>query len=117
MQYRRPVGAGPSSKTWPRWELPAVDRTSVRVIPSVSSVVDTTCPLSIGRVKLGQPVPDSNLVERAEERLAGCDVDIDAVGVVVPEFVLEWRLGRIVLGHHLELDRGQLAAGVRRPVV
>ncbi len=61
MQYRRPVGAGPSSKTCPRCELPPVDRTSVRAIPSVTSVFETTRPSSMGRLKLGQPVPDSNL--------------------------------------------------------
>ncbi len=30
MQYLRPVGGGPSVKTWPRWESPCVLRTSTR---------------------------------------------------------------------------------------
>src|ERR1019366_5476827 len=30
MQYRRPVGLGPSSKTWPRWASHLEQRTSVR---------------------------------------------------------------------------------------
>ncbi len=56
-----PVGAGPSSKTWPRCESPLLERTSVRSMPSVPSDLETTWPSSMGRVKLGQPVPDSNL--------------------------------------------------------
>src|SRR5215212_3819062 len=61
MQYRRPVGCGPSSKTCPRWESACLERTSVRDIQSFLSVFSTTLLLSSGRVKLGQPVPDSNL--------------------------------------------------------
>ena len=61
MQYRWWVGAGPSSNTWPRWDAPACDRTSVRRIPCEASVSSTTRPFSTGRVKLGHPVPDSNL--------------------------------------------------------
>src|SRR5579871_6897382 len=61
MQYRFPVGAGPSSKTWPKWDPPARDRTSVRDIPKLSSAAVSTLLASIGLVKLGQPVPESNL--------------------------------------------------------
>ncbi len=61
MQYRSPVGLGPSSKTCPRCEAPAFDLTSVRVMPSVRSLCSTTRPGSTGRVKLGHPVPESNL--------------------------------------------------------
>src|SRR5439155_14443009 len=39
------------------------------------------------------------LVERAEERLAGGDVDVDARLLAVPEGVVERRLGGLVLGH------------------
>ena len=39
MQYRRPVGAGPSSKTWPRWESASRERTSVRRMKSTRSVL------------------------------------------------------------------------------
>src|SRR5712692_349309 len=39
------------------------------------------------------------LVERAEERLAGDDVDVDAGPVVVPVLVAEGRLRALVLGH------------------
>ena len=48
-------------------------------------------------MKLGQPVPESNLSSRAEERLAGGDVDVEAGLVVVPELVVERRLGGVVL--------------------
>jgi len=30
MQWRWPVGSGPSSKTWPRWALQRLQSTSVR---------------------------------------------------------------------------------------
>src|SRR5690554_6482398 len=33
MQYRRPVGAGPSGKTWPRWPPQLAHLTSVRTMP------------------------------------------------------------------------------------
>ncbi len=60
--FGRPgVGAGPSENRWPRWESPARDRTSVRSIPSDASLRVAIWPASIGRVKLGQPVPESNL--------------------------------------------------------
>jgi hypothetical protein len=37
MQKRFPVGAGPSSKTWPRWALQRPQTTSVRSIPNEES--------------------------------------------------------------------------------
>jgi len=33
MQYRNPVGFGPSSKTWPRWPSQLQQTTSVRCMP------------------------------------------------------------------------------------
>ena len=33
MQYRRPVGLGPSVNTWPRWESHRLHNTSVRIMP------------------------------------------------------------------------------------
>ena len=42
MQYRSPVGRGPSSKTWPRCPLQRAQWTSVRSIPRVRSVVVST---------------------------------------------------------------------------
>src|SRR5882762_2016939 len=49
------------------------------------------------------------LVERAEERLAGHDVHVDPRLMVVPVLVVERRLGGLVLGH-LVLPRRQRAA-------
>src|SRR4051794_9476476 len=60
MQYRSPVGGGPSGKTWPRWPPQRAQWTSVRVWKKLRS---TEVPMwlgSIGAQKLGQPVPESN---------------------------------------------------------
>src|SRR5439155_11512568 len=64
------------------------------------------------------------LVERAEERLAGGDVDVDARLLAVPEGVVERRLGGLVLGHLVlllgerlvELRVAGLAVGLHRLV-
>src|SRR5665213_2532003 len=56
-----PVGAGPSSKTWPRWAPSTLQWTSSRTMPGDESVWSTTKSGSIGFVKLGQPVPLLNL--------------------------------------------------------
>ena len=60
MQYRSPVGGGPSLKTWPRWEPQRRQVTSVRIMKwvrsSCSAIVLPFTP-SIGAVKLGQPQP------------------------------------------------------------
>ena len=62
MQYRRPPPSlGPSVNTWPRWLSPLAERTSVRIIRWEKSRFSMTLPLSTGLVKLGQPVPLSNL--------------------------------------------------------
>src|SRR5579859_2234281 len=62
MQYRNPVGAGPSSNTCPRCASHLAQRTSVRTIPYFVSRCSTTPPPSAGWVKLGQPVPELNFV-------------------------------------------------------
>ena len=62
MQYRRPVGAGPSSKTWPRWAPQWLHTTSLRTMNRLRSASVLTFWSSCGRVKLGQPVPESNLL-------------------------------------------------------
>src|SRR5271157_2867601 len=62
MQKRRPVGLGPSSKTWPRCASHSVHSTSLRVMPKLRSVFRFTFCFAIGSQKLGQPVPESNLV-------------------------------------------------------
>ena len=61
MQYRRLVGGGPSSKRWPRWLPQRRQCTSVRTIMKLVSLPVSTASGS-GFQKLGQPVPESNLV-------------------------------------------------------
>src|SRR6516165_4587861 len=54
MQYRRPVGSGPSLKTWPRWPLHFEHNTSVRIMPWLRSDSSSTWLSAAGCVKLGQ---------------------------------------------------------------
>jgi hypothetical protein len=56
-----PVGCGPSSNRCPRCESACDERTSVRSMNSDVSVFVFTFAGSSGCVKLGQPVPESNL--------------------------------------------------------
>src|ERR1700733_1842754 len=65
MQYRGPVGAGPSSNTWPRWLPHRRHRTSTRTMPWDRSSTSSTASATSGSVKLGQPLPDSNLVSES----------------------------------------------------
>ena len=48
MQKRSPVGAGPSLNTWPRCEPQVLQRTSMRVMPWLRSVMRSTTVLLIG---------------------------------------------------------------------
>lgn len=61
MQYRWPVGCGPSLKTCPRWPSQSEHRTSVRTMKKDLSLCSVTEEGSTGWKKLGQPVPLSNL--------------------------------------------------------
>ena len=69
MQNRWPVGSGPSSKTCPRWEPQRAQTTSVRRIIRLLSGRVSTASLSAGSKKLGQPVPESNLVSALNSSL------------------------------------------------
>src|SRR6478735_2068664 len=60
MQYLKCVGGGPSGKTWPRWLPQRLQCTSVRRMKNAVSV-DSPIEPSMGTLKLGQPVPLSNL--------------------------------------------------------
>ena len=60
MQYLRPVGSGPSSKTCPRCPPHVAHVASVRVMKMERSVSVATAAGFAGAKKLGQPVPDSN---------------------------------------------------------
>ncbi len=61
MQYRSPVGAGPSGNTWPRWAPHCAHTVSVRTMPWLRSVISRMAP-GLAWEKLGQPQPASNLV-------------------------------------------------------
>src|SRR3989454_7795509 len=61
-QYRSPVGWGPSSKTWPRWPPHCLHRISTLFMKRLRSDFSSTFSFSAGDQKLGQPVPESNLV-------------------------------------------------------
>src|ERR1051325_2307629 len=61
MQYRKPVGAGPSSKTWPRCASHSLHRTSMRRMKRLRSLRSSMGAPSAGFQKLGHPVPESNL--------------------------------------------------------
>src|SRR3989344_9295761 len=62
MQYRFPVGLGPSSKTCPRCPPHFLHRTSVRLIKWLVSDFFSTASSETGFQKLGHPVPESNFV-------------------------------------------------------
>src|SRR5580698_2857633 len=62
MQYRSPVGGGPSSNTCPRCPSHSRQLTAVRTSIRLPSTLFTTFSFAIGSQKLGQPVPESNLV-------------------------------------------------------
>ena len=60
MQYRNPVGWGPSVKTCPRCPSHNRQLTAVRTTIRLPSGDSTTFSAAIGSQKLGQPVPESN---------------------------------------------------------
>ena len=49
MQKRRPVGAGPSGNTWPRWASQAAHSTSIRRMKSELSSRVATASVEMGR--------------------------------------------------------------------
>src|SRR5512143_1647795 len=61
MQYLSPVGGGPSVNTWPRCASQRAQSTSVRRVNMLQSSLVVMFSFATGLVKLGQPVPDSNL--------------------------------------------------------
>ena len=68
MQYRRPVGAGPSSNTWPKWPSHAAQTTSMRRMPWLRSMRASTAVSPAGWKKLGQPLLLLNLVPESNSR-------------------------------------------------
>jgi len=69
MQNRFPVGAGPSSKTWPRWPPHVAQRTSVRIMPWLASTSVSTLSSEAGSTKLGQPEPEWNFASERNNSL------------------------------------------------
>ena len=62
MQKRNPVGSGPSLKTCPRWPPQRAHFTSVRSMPSETSVFSTTFSFAAGAEKLATRCRDSDFV-------------------------------------------------------
>ena len=107
MQYRSPVGLGPSGNRWPRWESPCLLRTSTRTIPRLSVLVlhDVFLHERLGEAR--PPGAGVELVGGDEQGFAGNDIHIDAFLLVVPVLVRKGPLGALLLGH-LVLERCQL---------
>mgnify|MGYP003555690971 CR=1 FL=1 len=66
MPYRCPVGAGPSSNTWPRWASQFAHTTSVRAMPRLVSRRSSTAPGVTGWKNEGHPQPASNFVSETK---------------------------------------------------
>lgn len=69
MQKRLPVGVGLSSKTWPRCPPHFLQVTSILCIPKRLSTFSSVLSFEIVSQKLGQPVPESNLVSELKSSL------------------------------------------------
>ncbi len=109
MQYRCPLGRGPSLKTWPRCEPQRRHRTSVRTIKNARSRCNVTATESAGSAKLGQPVPEFELGVRVEQRRAARRAPVPTVVVTAPVLAGERALGA-ALAQHPVLRGGQLVA-------
>lgn len=70
MQYRRPVGWGPSGKTCPRWLSHLVHRASVLIMPWLSSLFSLMTSVERPCQKLGQPEPESYLVSLSKRAVS-----------------------------------------------
>src|ERR1700749_1691475 len=69
MQNLRPDGFGPSGNTCPRCASQTLHSTSMRVWPHEVSFLYRITLSFTGSVKLGQPVPESNLVILSKSRV------------------------------------------------
>jgi hypothetical protein len=65
----------------------------MRSIPKEESLFSVTLCGDMGLVKLGQPVPLSNLSSELKKRLAGDDIDVNSGLVVIPVGVMKRPLG------------------------
>ena len=66
MQYRSPVGLGPSSNTWPRCASHRPQRISVTGPKIEASPRSAMFSRATGSQNEGQPVPESNFVSEAK---------------------------------------------------
>ncbi len=108
MQYRNPVGRGPSGKTWPRCPLQRAQCTSVRSIPRVRSVVVSTAS-GIGAKKLGHPVRLSNFVSEVKSSWPHARTTENPVTVLRVQRTRAGALGA-VLAENVKLFRRQFCA-------
>ena len=69
MQYRKPVGSGPSVKTCPKCASQSAHFTSVRNTPALKSFFSRTFSAAMASQKLGQPVPESNFAFESKSAL------------------------------------------------
>src|SRR5450631_4321288 len=85
MQYRSPVGRGPSGKTCPRCPPQREQVTSTLRIPNVLSSWESTFSSAAGWKKLGQPQPESNF---ESDRNNSCPqaAHLYTPGVVTPSY-------------------------------
>jgi hypothetical protein len=70
MQYRNPLGAGPSGKTWPRCASQVLQIVSTRIRKEGPSKRYAIALTFAGWVNDGHPVPDSNLSEASKRTVS-----------------------------------------------
>ena len=105
MQYRNPVGAGPSRKTWPRCASQAAHTTSVRRMNTVLSAISRTLSFEMRRVERGPSRSGFEFGRGLEERRAAADTSVNAFVVMVPVLSGEGALGSFPPRHAVLLGR------------
>ena len=70
IQYLKPVGLGPSSKTCPRWPSHLEHRISILCLERLLSLYSETETESTGVQELGHPEPESYLVSELNKGAA-----------------------------------------------
>ena len=90
MQYRRPVGAGPSSKTWPRCPLQTAHCTSTRRIPKLLSTTSMIFDLSSTGIKAG---PAATGVKLRFGRKKFCPATLANVNAGFPKLIILTDIG------------------------
>src|ERR1700744_2496384 len=70
IQYRNPLGSGPSGKTCPKCESHTLHSTSTLVIPNEVSLIYLITFSLMGCVKLGHPVCESNLMPESKSSVS-----------------------------------------------